>query len=297
MSGQPKKSLDFAYWDVRMFDDDERIDQLIDAQGWNGFSIYFYICTKAYATDGYYYIWKKETSPATIARKMGGGIKSETVNEVINLCLRIGLFDNRLFDRESVITSKKMQTIYMNAISKRSPSGRIVNKKYWLLNSEESKAYIIVSENEHSLPENEHSLPENTTKESKSKSKSKIKESSNTTLVPPAAKAADSTNGIFISLILNNGTFYDVSNKDIEHYKELYPSVNIEQELRFMCGWLESNPTRRKTPVGIKSFITRWLAKVQNIGGVRNDTNATNNPQVCITGQSTRDVFTGETIL
>ena len=34
MSGQPKRGLEFAGWDVHMFDDDERIDELIDAQGW-----------------------------------------------------------------------------------------------------------------------------------------------------------------------------------------------------------------------------------------------------------------------
>ena len=55
MSGQPKRGLEFAGWDVHMFDDDERIDELIDAQGWTGFSIYFYLSMKAFATNGFYY--------------------------------------------------------------------------------------------------------------------------------------------------------------------------------------------------------------------------------------------------
>ena len=33
MAGQPKRGLDFAAWDVHLFDDDERFDVLIDAQG------------------------------------------------------------------------------------------------------------------------------------------------------------------------------------------------------------------------------------------------------------------------
>lgn len=37
MAGQPKRGLDFAAWDVHLFDDDERFDVLIDAQGWDGF--------------------------------------------------------------------------------------------------------------------------------------------------------------------------------------------------------------------------------------------------------------------
>ena len=41
MSGQPKRGLEFAGWDVHMFDDDERIDELIDAQGWTGFIVVY----------------------------------------------------------------------------------------------------------------------------------------------------------------------------------------------------------------------------------------------------------------
>ena len=33
MAGQPKRGLDFAAWDVHLFDDDERFYVLIDAQG------------------------------------------------------------------------------------------------------------------------------------------------------------------------------------------------------------------------------------------------------------------------
>lgn len=100
MAGQPKRGLDFAAWDVHLFDDDERFDVLIDAQGWDSFGV-FLVCTKAYATNGYYYEWREETSAATIAKRMSGGIKSDTVNQVVKLCLRIGLFDNGLFDRRA----------------------------------------------------------------------------------------------------------------------------------------------------------------------------------------------------
>lgn len=103
-----EKKLEFAGWDVHMFDDDERIDELIDAQGWTGFSIYFYLSMKAFATNGFYYSWR-DTSPASIARRMSGGVKSETVKEVVNLCLRIGLFDKGLYDREGVLTNKDIQ--------------------------------------------------------------------------------------------------------------------------------------------------------------------------------------------
>ena len=67
-----------------------------------------------------------------------------------------------------------------------------------------------------------------------------------------------------ISLPLNNKTDYDIFNDDIVEWQELYPSVDIIQELRKMKGWLNSNPTRRKTKSGIKRFINSWLSREQD---------------------------------
>ena len=67
-----------------------------------------------------------------------------------------------------------------------------------------------------------------------------------------------------ISLPLNDGTFFDVSENDRAKWSQLYPSVDVLQQLRNMAGWCDSNPTRLKTRSGIKRFITTWLSKEQN---------------------------------
>ena len=72
---------------------------------------------------------------------------------------------------------------------------------------------------------------------------------------------------VFIELPLNDKTFHAVTEEDVSKYRELYPAVNVEQELRNMYGWLDSNPKRLKTRGGIKRFITNWLSKEQNSGG------------------------------
>lgn len=294
MAGQPKRGLDFAAWDVHLFDDDERFDVLIDAQGWDGFGVFFWICTKAYATNGYYYEWREETSAATIAKRMSGGIKSDTVNQVVKLCLRIGLFDNGLFDRESILTNKMMQERYMYAIEKRSVRGRTINRLYWLLKTEETKAYIVIPENEHNLSENEYNLSENDTKESKVK-KSKVNINNNCAM--PSAEAADTAGeNIFITLPLNDKSKYQVSVFDIRHYKELYPAVDVEQQLRSMLGWLEANPNRRKTKNGIKGFITKWLNKAQDRGGVGYGFNPSDNVKNNVTTASGGNYPTGEKV-
>lgn len=173
MAGKPKRSIDFAGWRTDIFENDTKIDELIEAQGWIGFSIYFYLCQKAYASDGYFYQWSY-TNSATTARRMGGGIGSETIRQVVGLCLQIGLFDKRLFDREGILTSRGIQRRYIVAIQKR--SFKEVEEKLWLLNEEESEGVIVVPENSDSLPENAYSLPKYATKERKEK-ESKVKES------------------------------------------------------------------------------------------------------------------------
>ena len=67
-----------------------------------------------------------------------------------------------------------------------------------------------------------------------------------------------------IQLTLNDKTLYDVTQNDIKEYEELYPNVDVMQELRKMKGWLNANPTKRKTKRGIKRFINNWLSREQD---------------------------------
>ena len=66
------------------------------------------------------------------------------------------------------------------------------------------------------------------------------------------------------SLPLNNNSEYKIFNTDVIDWCNLYPSVDIMQELRKMKGWLNANPKRRKTKSGIKRFINNWLSKEQD---------------------------------
>lgn len=68
----------------------------------------------------------------------------------------------------------------------------------------------------------------------------------------------------FITLLLNDKSEYTVTMESVKEYKELYPSVDVEQALRSMKGWCISNPAKRKTRSGICRFINSWLAREQN---------------------------------
>lgn len=53
---------------------------------------------------------------------------------------------------------------------------------------------------------------------------------------------------VFIKLPLINGDDYLVTKECVKELKELYPAVDVEQALRNMRGWLDSNPRNKKTP-------------------------------------------------
>ena len=56
---------------------------------------------------------------------------------------------------------------------------------------------------------------------------------------------------------------------DVNGWMELYPAVDVMQELRNMKGWCQDNPRKRKTKKGIRRFVGSWLAREQDKGGTR----------------------------
>lgn len=91
------------------------------------------------------------------------------------------------------------------------------------------------------------------------------------------APQADSAPAV-IALELNDSTFYEVTQRQVKRWQELYPAVEIMGELRKMSGWLEANPKRRKTRAGILRFITSWLSKEQDKGGMRHAKGGVSDP-------------------
>ena len=69
---------------------------------------------------------------------------------------------------------------------------------------------------------------------------------------------------VAIALPLTGGEEHQVTQKQVDQFADLYPAVDIMQELRNMKGWLINNPARRKTKSGINRFINNWLSKAQN---------------------------------
>ena len=229
MAGRPKAGIDYAGWSVTIFDGDTKIDKLLDAQGWVGFSIYFYLCQMAYKFDGYYYRWAYDDSAST-ARRMGGGIRSETVTETVRYCLQIGLFHKGLFDGWGILTSRGIQRRYYAAIQGRRVKSVIA--EYWLLDNEESNGLDKCTSNSDFRQENPHLQLANSHLQLANGPKSKVKESKvKESISPPTPHG-----GI-------GGDYPKYKPEWFERFWALYPKH--EKRIATITEWDKLRPNRK----------------------------------------------------
>ena len=80
----------------------------------------------------------------------------------------------------------------------------------------------------------------------------------------PSRKTTKPSSPVVITITLNDQTEYEITEDCVKEWVELYPAVNVMQELRKMKGWATANPKKRKTKAGILRFINSWLAKEQD---------------------------------
>lgn len=80
-----------------------------------------------------------------------------------------------------------------------------------------------------------------------------------------------------ISLTLNDKSEFWIYGDQVEQWSQLFPAVDVLQELREMKSWLDSNPSRRKTKRGILRFVNSWLSREQDKGKLNYRTKA---PQI-----------------
>ena len=126
---------------------------------------------------------------------------------------------------------------------------------------EESKTEVKEKQNE-SKPETK---PKQEETESKANENVNVKENVNANVLNTsvASDSGDSSpqekNGL--KMLLKGGEEYLIDSGQIEIYKELFPEIDVEQQLRFMCSWCLQNPAKRKTSRGVGRFINGWLTK------------------------------------
>ncbi len=84
---------------------------------------------------------------------------------------------------------------------------------------------------------------------------------------PPNGKqhaAIQDTGDTIERIPMVGGEEFEVRSSFVSELSRLYPAVDIPATLRQMRGWCIGNPTKLKTPRGIRKFITGWCERDQN---------------------------------
>ena len=83
----------------------------------------------------------------------------------------------------------------------------------------------------------------------------------NNTFAPTSNDIDAEEKEVFAELPLLNNQSYKIYTEDVSHYKEQFPAVDVEQEIRNAIAWTEANPKNRKKQG--KRFLTNWLLRKQ----------------------------------
>ena len=163
MARPQKEGLDYFPLDVDM-DQDDKI-ALIEAQhGLIGFGVVIRLLMKIYK-NSYYYTWT-EKEQLLFSKRVNVDIN--TINEIINDCLRWKIFDKGVFDEEKVLTSRGIQRRYLKAADRRQLVQ--ISIKHLLIDKKEVNAYknlVIVGVNSNSDNDNANINPQSKVKDSK----------------------------------------------------------------------------------------------------------------------------------
>lgn len=258
-----KEGIDYFPLDVNFFVD-KKVKILKARYGVDGIAIYLYLLCEIYRA-GYYIRFDDD---ALFITSDDLCMSPDKVKQVLKFLLERSLFEDTLFQSDTILTSAGIQRRFQLAVKERAKKNPIEVKGFWLLDEAETEPFIKVNpdlnfsrNNGNNSRKNPDKSQEESLKESKVK-KRKVKESKGNISCTQPDKPSDALQ--VISLTLNDKTEYPVYDKDFAEWVELYPAVDIMQELRKMKGWLDSNPTRRKTVKGIRRFINNWLSKAQD---------------------------------
>lgn len=250
-----KSGLDFFPLDVCL----DRKFELIEAEyGLTGFGVIVHLLQEIYGKEGYYIEWTEEVA-LLFARRIGLG--GSVVSEIIEASIRRGMFDQQIYDKYHVLTSRGIQKRYFEAVSRR--KNLEVDYNILLVDCAQICPNVnISSKNVNIFSKNADIQKQSKVEESRVEESRGKERKGKDCAEPPSASTPP-----VAQLPLNDGSLFDVTEEDYTKWCGLYPSVDVMQALRSMAGWLDAKPERRKTRRGIRAFITSWLSRDQDRGG------------------------------
>lgn len=170
MARPQKEGLEYFSLDVDFFSD-RKIKILKGRFGADGITYYLYLLCEIYRGHGYYLDFDKDFDYITSAEL---GMSPEKIGQMRKFLLERSLFDNKLFQSDTILTSTSIQRRFQLAVKSRASKNPIVvNPKFWLLSKEETQSFIKM----HPDMENSEKNPHYSKKNSENPQNNDIKES------------------------------------------------------------------------------------------------------------------------
>lgn len=139
MARPTKQGIDYFPMDCS-FDDKTKM-YLMEHEG-EGLGVLVTIWQLAYSNQGYF-VYAGDDLPLLIKREIGVGIN--VVSDCINTCLRRNIFNQNLYDRYQILTSKAIQKRYFEAAKKK--KGIQVTREFLLISVSSYKNLVYSDEN------------------------------------------------------------------------------------------------------------------------------------------------------
>ncbi|WHL17654.1 hypothetical protein [Stenotrophomonas acidaminiphila] len=67
-----------------------------------------------------------------------------------------------------------------------------------------------------------------------------------------------------IGFLLNDGSEFGLSQKQLDEFQQLYPAIDVLQQAKALKAWCIANSKNRKTRGGALKFVNGWLSRAQN---------------------------------
>lgn len=141
MARPQKEGLEYFSLDVNFFSD-RKIKILKGRFGADGITYYLYLLCEIYRGHGYYLDMDDDFDYITSSEL---GMSPEKIGQMRKFLLERSLFDNKLFQSDTILTSTGIQRRFQMAVKSRATKNPIVvNAKFWLLSNEETQSFIKV---------------------------------------------------------------------------------------------------------------------------------------------------------
>ena len=142
------------------------------AYGIKGFAVIVKLWQKIYSDKGYYCEWNERSPLLFLAQWFGGnsGVDLNLIIEVVNHAIKIGIFNESMFNKYAVLTSERIQKQYFEVVKRRTEI-KVINE-YLLVSV--GKNAVIVNINGENVCRNQKNVCRSSTSKVK---ESKVKES------------------------------------------------------------------------------------------------------------------------